>query len=200
MNVLDVAILVFLSFFLYRGFKKGLIREIFGLVAVLVALVVAVVCMNNGVALLVGLSDAPTPVALAISFLIIFAVVYAVVRIVGAILHKIIRLTLLGWLDRLGGLLFGLLKSLLIASLILLGLTLLSWPSGIDKVIDRSTLAPSVQMVAPRFFNYMKFLSPAAKSIYKEFRESVSAYADLDPNELKNKAVKKVLHIFEKAE
>ena len=200
MNLLDIVIFVFLGFFLYRGYKKGLIREIFALIAVLGALVLAVVYMDVGVSLLEDLADVPVSLALTVSFLIIFLIVFIVIRIVGAILSRLIRWTLLGWLDRLGGLFFGFVKGLLFASLIVLGLTLLSWPRNIGSYIDSSTLGPSVQMAAPRMFNHMKFLSPAAKSVYEEFRESVSDGTTFDPRELKEKAVKRVLHILERDE
>ncbi|UCE17958.1 MAG: CvpA family protein [Gemmatimonadota bacterium] len=199
MNLLDLAILVFLGFFLYTGRKKGLIRETFGLIAVLGALILAVVYMDTGVLLLIDLADVPLAVALAISFLLIFIVVFITIRIIGAVLSKLIRLTLLGWLDRLGGLFFGFVKGLLFASLILLGLTLLSWPRNIESYIDYSTLGPSVQTVAPRMFNRVKFLTPAAKSIYQEFLESLSDSGTVNPGELKEKALKRILGILEGA-
>ncbi|MFQ6092758.1 MAG: CvpA family protein [bacterium] len=200
MDLLDLAIIVFLAFFLYRGVRRGVIREIFGLVAVLGALVLAVVYMDNGVAMIEGLGSVPTSLALTLSFLLIFVVVYLSVRVVGAIFHKLVRLTLLGWLDHLGGLFFGLLKGVLIASLILLGLTLLSWPRDMHRTIDRSILGPSVQMAAPRCFNRMKFLFPAAKSVYQEFQESVRVYTAIDPEKLKEKAVQRVLRVLKRAE
>ena len=200
MNLLDLAILVFLGFFLYRGRKKGLIRETFGLLALLGAFILAVVYMDSGVLLLGALAEAPMSLALLVSFLLIFLVVFVVIRLIGAILTELIRLTLLGWFDRVGGLLFGFVKGLLLASLILLGLTLLSWPPSIDSYIDRSALGRSVQMSAPRMFNHLKFLSPAAKSIYQEFVESVSDSGTFKPNELKEKAVKRILNILERAE
>ena len=200
MNLLDLAIFVFLGFFLYRGRKKGLIRETFGLLAVVGALVLAVVYMGSGVVLLQDLADVPVTLALTLSFLLIFLVVFIVVQIVGAVISKLIRLTLLGWLDRLGGLFFGFVKGVLFASLILLGLTLLSWPRNIDAYIDRSTLGPSVQMAAPRMYNSMKFLSPAAKSIYQEFHESVGDYVTVNPKDIKEKAIDRVLRVLDRAE
>ena len=153
-----------------------------------------------GVAMLKGLANVPASVSLFISFVLIFFIVFIVVRIIGAILSQIIRLTLLGWLDRLGGLVFGFMKGLLVASLILLGITLISWPRGFDEYIRRSTVAPSVQLAAPRFFNHMKVFLPTAKTMYKEFQESVDLYNDFDPRAVKEKAVQEVLQVFRKAE
>lgn len=197
---LDLLILGFLGFFLYRGAKKGLIREIFALIALLGALMCAVVFVDVGVAMLKDLTEVPASAALFISFTLIFIVVFLVVRIIGAILSQIIRLALLGWLDRMGGLVFGFLKGLVIASLILLGLTLISWPKDIDTYIKRSALGPSVQLAAPRFFNHLKFVIPPAKSMYREFQESINVYTDFNPLEMKEKAVQEVLRIFKRAE
>lgn len=209
MKLLDLVILVFLAFFLYRGAKKGLIREIFGLIAVLGALFCAVVFVDVGVAVIKDVGEVPASLSLFISFLLIFISVFVVVWIVGAVLSKLIRLTLLVWFDRLGGLLIGLFKGVLIASLILLGLNLLSWPRGICDVIDDSEFAPSVQMAAPRFFNAVKSLFPSAKSIYEEFKESIDLYRKPDSEMPKSDSemlkeeiekVKKVLDILEKAD
>jgi len=200
MTLLDLFILAFLGFFLFRGAKKGLIREIFALIAVLGALMCAVVFVDVGVAMVKDLASVPASVALFISFVLIFLIVFIVVRIVGAILSQLIRLALLGWLDRLGGLVFGFLKGLLITSLILLGLTLLSWPRGVDSLIKKSAFGPSVQLAAPRFFNHMKVFLPTAKSVYREFLESIEIYTDYNPRNVKEKAVQDVLQIFRKAE
>ena len=201
MTFLDLLILGFLGFFLYRGAKKGLIREIFALIALVGALMCAVVFVDVGVAMIKDLADdIPASAALFISFVLIFIIVFLVVRIIGAILSQIIRLALLGWLDRLGGLVFGFTKGLLIASLILLGFTLISWPKNIDTHIKHSEFGPSVQLAAPRFFNHMKFILPTAKSMYKEFQESINVYTDFKPADMKEKAVEEVLHIFKRAE
>jgi membrane protein required for colicin V production len=200
MTFLDLLILVFLGFFLYRGAKKGLIRELFALIAVLGALLCAVVFVDVGVAMIKDLAEIPASVALFISFFLIFIVIFLVIRIIGAILSQIVRLAMLRWLDRLGGLAFGFLKGLLIASLILLGVTLLSWPKDANTYIKRSVFGPSVRRAAPYFFNRMKFVLPTAKSIYKEFQESIDVYTDFNSTEMKEKAVQEVLHIFRKAE
>jgi membrane protein required for colicin V production len=200
MNLLDLAILLCIGFFLYRGIKKGLIREAFALIALVGALVCAVVFVKEGVSLVKEFAEVPASLGIFISFVLIFLIVYLIIRIIGATLSGVIHLSLLGWLDRLGGFFFGLFQGILFASLLLLCLVLLSWPRNIDTIIRDSALGPSVQMAAPRFFNHMKFIIPSAKSIYSEFQESVHIYSEGNPQTLNDKEIQQVLRIFQKAE
>ncbi len=200
MNLLDLAILIFVGFFLFRGIKNGLIRETFTLIALAGGLLCAVVSVKVGVGLIKGLTEVPALLAIFISFVLIFLVAYLIIRVVGAIIRGLVHLSLLGWIDHLGGFVFGLLQGILFASLILLCLVLLSWPRNIDSTIQDSAFGPSVQMAAPRFFNRMKFIIPSAKSIWGEFQESVRVYAGDDAQILKDKKIQEVLRIFQKAE
>lgn len=113
LTLLDIALLLVLLYSTVRGFLMGAISE-FGL---LFALVIGVVVASKYAATVgtplaaLGLEPRLRPVG---GYIIVLAVIWIVVRAITRVLRSGARLLLLGWLDRLGGAAFGLLRGVLI--------------------------------------------------------------------------------------
>ena len=83
-----------------------------------------------------------------LSFLIIFCFVFIIISILGIIIHYILNIAFLGWVDRICGAGFGTVKGIMIASVILITLTTFL-PKG-APVIKDSLLSPHVTLVAEK--------------------------------------------------
>lgn len=105
----DVIVAVVAVIFLAMGVKRGLIGEAVRLVAVAGGIGAAVMLYKSGYAWLGFLPIAPS-VKIVVSFIVIFVAAVLLIILVGWLLQKVIRLTVLDWVDRIGGGLFGLLK------------------------------------------------------------------------------------------
>jgi membrane protein required for colicin V production len=81
-----------------------------------------------------------------LSFLVIFCFVFIIISILGIIIHYILNIAFLGWVDRICGAVFGTMKGILIASVLLITLTAFL-PKG-TPVIKDSILSPHVALVA----------------------------------------------------
>jgi membrane protein required for colicin V production len=76
----------------------------------------------------------------------IFCGVLIVVNVLGIIIKYLLNVVFFGWLDRLGGAVFGVIKGALIVSIIFIVLTTFL-PKG-DPLIKNSVLSPHVAVVA----------------------------------------------------
>ena len=116
MNVVDLVILLLLAVSAFAGFRSGLIRCVFSLVGLLAGIVIASWNYKHFAAQfsLVAQSQALTD---AIWFCVIAIAVMLVAGLLGLLMKSVIRGVGLGWLDSTLGLLFGLLRGAVLATL-----------------------------------------------------------------------------------
>ena len=147
MNFFDIIVVVILSYCVIRGIFRGLVKELFSLIGVLGGFYAA---YTYYMVLAKPLSRwiANTGYLNILSFLIIFCFVFIIISILGIIIHYILNIAFLGWVDRICGAGFGTVKGILIASGILITLTTFL-PKG-APVIKDSLLSPHVALVAEK--------------------------------------------------
>lgn len=119
MNFLDIVILVPLVYAAYKGFKHGFIIELFTLLAILVGIYVGI-HFSDGVASWLkssfGWDSVYLPVA---AFTITFLGVGAMIYFGGKVLEKMIRVVNLSPLNKAAGVVFALIKTIYIVSVLL---------------------------------------------------------------------------------
>jgi membrane protein required for colicin V production len=155
MNVFDIIIAVILLFAAVRGFMKGLFSE----VASLIAIVAGVFCaihfsyyveyfLNDSV--LKWSHQTNKIVAFAVTFL---AVVLFIIFI-GKVLTKLADITSLGFLNKILGSVFAMLKSAIILSVIFIFFDKFNKtiPFVDKKTLDESILYNSVKSIVPTLF------------------------------------------------
>lgn len=104
MNWLDIVIIVVAGICGYMGFRQGIIRAAFSIVGLIVGIVLAGQLADNLAELLGGAQW-----AYFISFAVILIIVLVAANIIGGILKQFTKIVMMGWLDSLGGMVFGLL-------------------------------------------------------------------------------------------
>ncbi len=118
-NLFDIVGVVVLGWFGFTGLRAGFIESAMKLIGAMGA----IYCMlnyNTQVAQFLGrLFNLAPKYQTVVSFAVIFLVVLYAFHALASILRKTIRLLLLGWVDRLGGLLFGLVKATVILSAVI---------------------------------------------------------------------------------
>jgi len=136
MNWLDIVIIVLLLVSAVGGFINGLIKSVFSLVGLIVGVVVAgrLYVPFSG---LFGFIQNEN-VAKIVAFIIIFLIIIIIAAIIGVVLTKIVSTLLLGWLNRLGGAVFGIIMgTIFIASILVIWIKYL----GGNNVISDSAIA-----------------------------------------------------------
>lgn len=155
MNVFDIIITVILLFAAVRGFMKGLFSEIASLVAIVAGVFCAIhfsyyveYFLNDSV--LKWSHQTNKIVAFAVTFL---AVVLFII-FVGKVLTKLADITSLGFLNKILGAAFSVLKSAIILSVIFLFFDKFNKtiPFVEKKNLDESVMYNSVKIIVPTLF------------------------------------------------
>jgi membrane protein required for colicin V production len=162
MNPFDIIIIVILGYSLVRGIFRGLVKEVSSIIGVLGGFYAAFTYYPTLAKLLSGLIR-ETAYLNILSFLIIFCSVLIIVGILGVIIKYLLNIAFLGWVDRIGGVCFGLVKGILIASVLFITLTAFL-PKG-SAFLKNSILAPHVSWVSEKM----------AKVVSKEMKQDFTA-------------------------
>ena len=147
MNPLDMVIVVIIAFCLIRGIFRGLIKELASIIGVFAGFYAAYTYYGI---LAKPLSKwiSNIPYLNILSFLVIFSTVFIIISITGIIIKYLLNIAFWGWVDRICGAGFGLIKGLLIVAVILIALT--TFLPKKPPVIKNSLLAPYVTIVSEK--------------------------------------------------
>jgi membrane protein required for colicin V production len=123
--VIDVIFAALIVLLAIRCALRGFIGEVLAMASLVLGLLTAVLFYKNGAAFIRTKILAEVRVLPEIlAFVALFLIVYVVIRIVESILKDIIERINLGGVDRLLGLVFGLLEGFVVSALILVILTI----------------------------------------------------------------------------
>jgi membrane protein required for colicin V production len=140
-TLLDILLWGVLAACAAKGFMKGLVREVCALLGVIAGAWGAFTYYGHVSAAVTGFIRLPQVVATPISFLLIYIVLGVLFFFAGHLLTTIFKIMLLGWLNRFGGILFGLMQGAFIICIILAVLTSGPMPSKIKGYIQSSSTA-----------------------------------------------------------
>ncbi|MDB5196677.1 MAG: colicin production protein [Flaviaesturariibacter sp.] len=172
---IDVIVLVLLLVALFKGLRKGLIVAIFSFLAFIIGLAAALKLSTAMAAYLgenISISQRWLPV---VAFIAVFVIVLLLVRLGAKAIEAAVRLVMLGWLNRIGGVLFFALLYLFVFSILL-------FYSDSLHLINESTKTdsqtyPYLQPLAPKIINGLGAILPFFKNMFAElssFFENVS--------------------------
>jgi membrane protein required for colicin V production len=153
MNWLDAVLLLILALSVVGGFRKGLSRQVIGLVSVVAAIVLGLWMYGLAGAYLEPYVSSRR-MANCGGFALVFCAVLVAGNLAGFLIGKMLRITGLSFFDRLLGASFGVLRGTLIAVALILGLMAFSAEGKPPGLVVRSRVAPYA-MGAARVFASM---------------------------------------------
>lgn len=160
MNGLDWAIIISLLISVYRGFRSGLVQQLFGLAGSILALVVAFrYCSGLGTALASWLNVSEN-LGNILAFIVLVVGISSIMAYLGFRWQETTVSSPVFFIDGVAGALFGGLKSLVIWVLILLLMASLPW-DVLKKPLYESDLAEDVLKVTPFFYFLQEEVLPA---------------------------------------
>ena len=169
MNLLDGIILIPLLFAGVQGFRNGLMREVIGLVGVVLSLFLSFRYLDEtarAVSDVITISETYLPiVAFAVLFLSLLAAVQALIYL----LEKILKMAMLTLPNRLLGLAFSVLKSSIFISAILILLAQFDQPG--QELRDGSMLYGYVAPVAPVAYDALATVYPETENLAKTLED-----------------------------
>ncbi len=160
MSTPDIIILICFLPAIISGIMKGFIEQAVALVSLILGAWLAFKFSTVVSGWLQPYFEVSETVLNVISFVVIMVAVVLVLFVLGKILTGVSKLVMLGWLDRLLGLVFALLKAgLIIGILIILFDTLnVKFEFVEEKVLDESVLYVPIRDIAYMVFPYLKEL------------------------------------------
>lgn len=154
MQLIDIILLIILGIAGVTGFRKGFIAQIAMFVALLLGIWACLHLADHTAAFLTQHFDFAKQSTALWAFLVTFALTVLLVYLLGRLVTKTIRILLIGWLDRLLGLLFSILKVALIISVLI---SALSYGGVLAHVVStetqqKSLLFKPIQRFAPAIY------------------------------------------------
>lgn len=160
MNILDIILLLCLIPAVISGLRKGFIAQVVSIISLVLGVWLSVKFASLVSSWLGQWIETSPQLLNVLSFVIIFVAVVAVLTAIGAIIEKTIKIIMLGWLNRLLGVIFAILKYILILSFAAIAFNALN--DRFDLVskawLDGSAVYTAVSTVADEVFPYFKEL------------------------------------------
>jgi len=143
MNWLDIVLALILLASVLSSFRKGLSREVIGLVSVCLALLLGIWFYGSAAGYLLPYLSSRTTANFA-GFAIVFCGVLLVGSLLNLVVGKFLRISGLSFLDHLLGVAFGLVRGVLIGVALITGIMAFSSADRTPAEVVHSRLAPYV--------------------------------------------------------
>jgi len=154
MNWIDIAIVVVLILSMVMGFINGLVKEVASLAALILGIWGAIKFSGFTAAKLYDYFDMTGQYVGLIAFIITFGIIVVIIHFIGIIADKVVTAVSLGFINRLLGIAFGLLKSVLIMSVFFVILNVIDAkrPFLPRERIEESIFFSPISDIAPVIF------------------------------------------------
>lgn len=159
MNYIDVVLGLLLVFSAISGFRKGLVVELASLAALVLGIWGAIEFSYVTSDFLVENFDLQTRYLNIISFILTFVVIVILVHVIGNVVNKLVETVMLGFINKLAGLAFGILRAALILSIILVVFDKIDEDVQIlsPEAKSESRLYDPIRNFAPSIFPFIDF-------------------------------------------
>jgi uncharacterized membrane protein required for colicin V production len=148
MNFLDIGIFMVLFYNIVSGLKKGLIRCVFEVLALLGGIFFSVFYYSNMATFLSDVLQIPFVYATVIGFVLIWSIIFLIITILGQFLHQFLTFSILGWVNYLCGGILGFLKGFFILLLFVSPMFYFNFPPVESSFFLKSS--------SPVFYYFMK--------------------------------------------
>lgn len=172
MKTLDIILLVPLIFGAVLGFRKGLLVELIGIVAFVLAIIAGFKLMEVGMVYLDEYIDGFNELLPFVSFIVIFLAIIILINMLGKLLKKMIDMTILGGFDNVAGGIVGLAKWAI-------GVSILLWLCanfGVELPGQGEDLVlyPYLAELGPNIISRLDTVLPFAKDMLDSIKELLS--------------------------
>ena len=160
MNILDIILLICFVPAAIQGFQKGFISQVIAIISIIAGVWLSVQFASEVTVWLAQYIQGSEQVLKVVSCALIFIAVIAGLALLGRLVEGTVKLIMLGWLNRLLGVVFSLVKASLIVGLIIMAFCSLNntFQFVSEDVLNQSVLFPPLKNMAYTVFPYLKDL------------------------------------------
>lgn len=158
MSILDVILLICFIPALIQGLKKGFISQVISIVSLIAGVWMSFEFSTALSAWLAQYVEASEKLLKIASFAIIMIGVFIILGIVGKSLEGILKFVMLGWLNRLLGVVFAFIKTGLVIGIVIILFNSLNNSLNLvsEETLAQSVLYPPLKDMAYTIFPYLK--------------------------------------------
>lgn len=173
--LLDIILVILLIIAIFKGIRKGLIIAVFSVLAFIIGLAAAIklsAVTAEYIGKAVKISDQWLPV---ISFAVVFIIVVLLIRWAAALLQKSVEFAMLGWVNKIGGMVLYAVLYVLIYSIIIFYADQLGLLK--DETKMSSVTYEYIKPLAPEVMDRIGSIIPFFKGMFNDlekFFEGVS--------------------------
>lgn len=158
MNILDIILLVCFIPAIFQGIRKGFIAQAVSIISIVLGIWASARFANIVSSWIAQYITASEQVLKVVAFALILVLVFLALAALGKMLEGMFKLVMLGWLNKLLGVIFALLKTGLIVGLVIMAFSSLNdnFRFVQESVLDESVLYPPLKKLAFEVFPYLK--------------------------------------------
>jgi membrane protein required for colicin V production len=151
MNIFDWVLIAVFVVGALMGLKWGLVQSILNFVAVYVAMLVGAQFADGLVARVTDNVENES-VATAIGYVVIFLGVFIIAQIVGKIIRAMLTIIFLGWVDKLGGVIVGLLLGAILVTGVVTAMARVAYPQDEAILVEIDLLSGDLDAAKERLY------------------------------------------------
>ncbi len=192
MNWIDFFILFVLFIAFINGYRRGIFKEISTFLGLTAGIIFAVSNADWLALQLEGKFNVSPSILYVVSFILVLAGVFIILRILGRYFYKMVKTTPLRVSNKVGGSTFGVIKGLVLLSLLFLLFVFPTPFRTFDDAIEGSALAKPIRGLVPFIYDHTTYLHPGSGEFLAELKKGillsgVSLYADDPEGALRDK-------------
>lgn len=160
MNTLDIILAICLLPAVIQGVSKGFISQAVALISLIVGVWASFQFAEVVCSFIMPYLSIPEPVTHVIAFILIFCVVALALHLLEKIILKVVKIVMLGWLDKLLGIAFAVFKAVLIIGVLVMLFNTINIEGRFvsQETLDSSVLYGPIKDFAYTVFPYFKQL------------------------------------------
>ena len=167
--LIDIIYIVLLILAVIHGFSRGLILGVFSLVAIIIGLAAAMklsAVVADKLGRNINISKEWLPL---IAFALVFLIVVLLIRLGAKAIEKSVQLVMLGWVNRLGGIIFYVAIYTIVYSVVLFYMEKMQLIK--TGTIDKSLTYSFIQPWGPKVINAFGSIIPIFKDLFGELEK-----------------------------
>jgi membrane protein required for colicin V production len=137
-NWVDVVAVIIVAGFIFSGIQRGIMKTFLDILAVLIAIFFAGQLYRSLTTSIMPFLKVSDPTIYAITFTIFWIIAFLVVELFMGYILKLIKISFIGGVESLGGLLLGLLQGVLIAGIAIQICLMLPLSTGVKNIFSES--------------------------------------------------------------
>jgi uncharacterized membrane protein required for colicin V production len=154
------------------GFAKGFLEQAIELIGVIGSFVLAILLGGVVARMLEARFDVAYSPALVVASIVLFFAGLMLTHLLAKAIWRVVKMTLLGWVDRLSGAVLGLIMAMIISSLLITVALELPLSKGLQKDVQKASVSLFLRPIAGQVFNWIVAHGPKARHFEEIFKKS----------------------------